>query len=97
VHACSRTLDPTHAPALAILRLYGRNTAIWETKGHIASSERFDYEEQEAELREFVPSVLHLKSQEGHVHVAFNNHLRDQSIRGATAFSGLQDDSPISP
>ena len=74
---------------LAIFRLHGRNTATWEKKGLAASSERFDYEYQESELREFVPSVRHLADRAAQVHVVFNNNLRDQGIRGARLFSSL--------
>jgi uncharacterized protein YecE (DUF72 family) len=70
-------------PALAIFRLHGRNAQTWDKKGLMASSERFDYEYHEAELREFVPSVLRLARQAERVHVVFNNNLKDQGIRGA--------------
>jgi uncharacterized protein YecE (DUF72 family) len=76
-------------PALAIFRLHGRNAQTWDKKGLTASSERFDYEYQEAELREFAPPVLRLARQAERVHVVFNNNLRDQGIRGARTFSGL--------
>ncbi len=74
---------------LAIFRLHGRNTATWEKKGLTASSERFDYEYQESELREFLPTVQHLAQRVEHVHVVFNNNLRDQGIRGARLFGAL--------
>ena len=76
-------------PDLAIFRLHGRNASTWEKKGLTASSERFDYEYQEAELREFVAPVRALARQARQVHVIFNNNLRDQGIRGARAFNTL--------
>ena len=77
------------APKLAIFRLHGRNAETWDKKGLATSSERFDYEYQEHELREFVQPVRRLAEQAEHVHVVFNNNLRDQGIRGARLFSGL--------
>ena len=52
-------------------------------EGSQASSERFDYEYQEAELREFVPLILRLAHQAERVHVVFNHSLKDEGIRGA--------------
>src|SRR4029077_6098325 len=83
-------------PALAIFRLHGRNAQTWDKKGLTASSERFDYEDQEAELREFVPPVLRLAREAERVHVVFNNNLKDQGIRGARMFSGLVSDPAMS-
>lgn len=76
-------------PALAIFRLHGRNARTWDKKGLTASSERFDYEYEERELREFVEPVRRLAAQAQRVHVVFNNNLRDQGIRGATAMGEL--------
>jgi uncharacterized protein YecE (DUF72 family) len=42
------------SPNLAIFRLHGRNAETWDKKGLVASSERFDYEYREQELREFI-------------------------------------------
>ncbi len=77
------------SPNLAIFRLHGRNAATWDKKGLTASSERFDYEYQEQELREFIEPVRHLAQQARSVHVVFNNNLRDQGIRGARLLSAL--------
>jgi len=81
-------------PELAIFRLHGRNAATWDKKGLTASSERFDYEYKEGELREFVQPVRHLAEQARRVHVVFNNNLRDQGIRGARLFGALVGSSP---
>ena len=67
----------------------GATPGTWEKKGLTASSERFDYEYQEEELREFVAPVRALAREARQVHVIFNNNLRDQGIRGARAFNGL--------
>jgi uncharacterized protein YecE (DUF72 family) len=77
------------SPELAIFRLHGRNAATWDKKGLTASSERFDYEYQEGELREFMQPVRRLAEQAQRVHVVFNNNLRDQGIRGARLFGTL--------
>jgi len=68
-------------------RRRGRKADTWDRKGLTASSERFDYEYQEQELREFVQPVSHLAAQARRVHVVFNNNLRDQGIRGARLFN----------
>ena len=77
------------SPTLAIFRLHGRNAETWEKKGLASSSERFDYEYQEQELRAFIAPVRRLAEQVECVHVVFNNNLRDQGIRGAQLFGGL--------
>jgi len=77
------------SPNLAIFRLHGRNAQTWDKKGLAASSERFDYEYQQEELRDFLRPVRELAAQARHVHVVFNNNLRDQGIRGARLFTGL--------
>src|SRR5215470_2346337 len=77
------------SPNLAIFRLHGRNASTWDKKGLTASSERFDYEYQDGELREFIQPVRHLAQQARRVHVVFNNNLRDQGIRGAKLFTTL--------
>lgn len=82
------------SPKLAIFRLHGRNVATWEKKGLTASSERFDYEYEERDLREFVRPGCHLADQAKRVHVVFNNNLRDQGIRGARLFGALLGSSP---
>ena len=79
---------PVHAETISC-RVDGRNAATWEKKGLSTSSERFDYEYQESELREFVPSVRRLADRAAQVHVVFNNNLRDQGIRGARLFRSL--------
>jgi len=76
-------------PELAIFRLHGRNTATWNKKGLTASSERFDYDYAEEELREFLGPVQRLASVAQSVHVVFNNNMKDQGIRGAKAFEAL--------
>jgi len=80
------------ASKVAIFRLRGRNTDTWEKKGLTTSSERFDHEYQESELRELVSPVRHLAQRAEQVHVVFNNNLRDQGIRGARLFASLLND-----
>ena len=65
------------------------NARTWDKKGLPASSERFDYECHDGELREFIQPVRHLALQARRVHVVFNNNLRDQGIRGARLFTTL--------
>ena len=77
------------SPHLAIFRLHGRNADTWNKKELTASSERFDYEYGEEQLRKFIAPVRHLAQHARRVHVVFNNNLKDQGIRGARLLSAL--------
>jgi uncharacterized protein YecE (DUF72 family) len=68
-------------PALAILRLHGRNTTHWGTPGATVE-ERFDYMYSDEELEEIATHLEHLTAFE--IHVLFNNTHRDQGHRNAT-------------
>ncbi|MBI2942119.1 MAG: DUF72 domain-containing protein, partial [Chloroflexi bacterium] len=70
-------------PRIAILRLHGRNRETWAQKGLAASSERFNYEYSQDELREFIPVVRQLADAAGEVHVMFNTNYQDQGQRAA--------------
>jgi uncharacterized protein YecE (DUF72 family) len=45
------------SPELAIVRMHGRNTATWEKKGLTASSDRFNYDYQDQELKEIAERI----------------------------------------
>jgi len=72
-------------PALAVVRLHGRNHATWNRKGLKASSERFDYDYDDAELKEIGAQVKVLADDVQSTHVLFNNNYQDQGQRGAAA------------
>lgn len=70
-------------PALAFFRLHGRNAEMWNKKGLASSSERFNYDYSEAELRALAPQVLALAGEAERTHVLFNTNFEDQGQRAA--------------
>ena len=74
---------------LALVRLHGRNHATWNKKGLKASSQRFDYDYRDEELREIADAVLTLAPKASTTHVLFNNNYQDQGQRGAAALARL--------
>jgi uncharacterized protein YecE (DUF72 family) len=68
--------EATH-PALALVRLHGRNKGTWNSKGD-ASSSRFDYWYAPEELGAMVPEIRHLAEHARSVHVIFNTNNQDQ-------------------
>ena len=76
-------------PALAVVRLHGRNRDTWNKKGLTASSQRFNYEYGEAELREVAQQVTALAHDARRVHVLFNTNYRDQGQRAAASLTKL--------
>ena len=80
-------------PALAVVRLHGRNRETWNRKGLTASSQRFNYEYDDAELRDIGTNVKQLSNKADHVHVLFNVNHQDQGQRAAKRLSSLLDQS----
>jgi uncharacterized protein YecE (DUF72 family) len=76
-------------PALAIVRLHGRNHATWNKKGLKASSSRFDYDYDDAQLDELAGQIRQIAPQAKQVHVLFNNNYQDQGQRGAATLTKL--------
>jgi uncharacterized protein YecE (DUF72 family) len=74
----------TH-PAFALLRLHGRNHETWNIAGAADSSERFNYDYSEAELRELAQKVARLAERAAATHVVFNNNMEDQGQRNAAS------------
>ena len=81
-------------PELALVRLHGRNHATWNTKGLKASSQRFDYDYRDDELKEIAGEVLNLAPKAKTTHVLFNNNYQDQGQRGAAALGKLLQTAP---
>jgi uncharacterized protein YecE (DUF72 family) len=75
------------SPALAYLRLHGRNAATWNTGRTVA--ERFDYLYTDAEMEEWVGPVLDMAERAQEVAVVFNNNARDYALRNAARFREL--------
>ena len=77
------------SPALAVVRLHGRNHGMWNRKDLKASSQRFDYDYDEKELAEIAGQVKSLACKADRTHVLFNVNYRDQGQRGAKALTTL--------
>jgi uncharacterized protein YecE (DUF72 family) len=76
-------------PALAVVRLHGRNHGTWNRKGLKSSSQRFDYDYTEDELRGLADDIDALAPKAEAVHVLFNNNYQDQGQRGAASLSTM--------
>ncbi|MEW6583444.1 MAG: DUF72 domain-containing protein, partial [Actinomycetota bacterium] len=74
-------------PALAYLRLHGRNPATWTTGRTVA--ERYDYAYSEAEMQEWIDPVLDMAERAREVAVVFNNNSHDYPLRNAATFRDL--------
>ena len=71
------------SPELAIVRMHGRNAETWEKKGLKASSDRFNYDYGDEELRELAGNIKTLAGQVPSVHAIMNNNYQDQGQRNA--------------
>jgi uncharacterized protein YecE (DUF72 family) len=83
------TVPPTVAvtnPALAYVRLHGRNTESWY-RG--SGGSRYDYDYSAAELAEWASIVTDLARQARAVHVLFNNNAQGAGTRNALALGRL--------
>ncbi|MDQ6829211.1 MAG: DUF72 domain-containing protein [Gemmatimonadota bacterium] len=60
------------SPALAMVRLHGRRSAMWEARG-ITAVERFRYLYDKEELAARVPAIEKMTAAAGRTHVVFNN------------------------
>lgn len=72
-------------PALAIVRLHGRNAATWARTTRTAA-ERFDYLYSDEELEGLVGPVRKIAAEAKAVHVLFNNCRDDKAQRNAAFF-----------
>jgi uncharacterized protein YecE (DUF72 family) len=76
-------------PALAVVRLHGRNHGTWNKKGFSSSAQRFNYDYDEGELTEVAQNVTRLSRKADIVHVLFNTNYQDQGQRAARTLSGI--------
>jgi uncharacterized protein YecE (DUF72 family) len=76
-------------PALALVRLHGRNHGTWNLKGLKSSSQRFDYDYDEQELQSLAQDIKQLAPKAATTHVLFNNNYQDQGQRGAQTLTRL--------
>ncbi|NTV10040.1 MAG: DUF72 domain-containing protein, partial [Zoogloea sp.] len=77
------------SPAVAMVRLHGRNRDTWEQKGLNSSGERFNYLYSDEELNELSAAVLALARNVAAVHVLFGNSYADYAQRNAAEFQAL--------
>ena len=82
-------------PALAYVRLHGRNAAAWYRGG--SGGTRYDYDYSAAELSEWAGIVEALARQAREVHILFNNNAKGAGTRNALAFGQLLGLSPEDP
>jgi uncharacterized protein YecE (DUF72 family) len=75
------------SPALAYVRMHGRNATAW-TRGRTVA-ERFDYEYADQELEEWVDPVLDMAERAQEVAVVMNNNARDYALQAASRFTEL--------
>ena len=76
--------EATH-PRLALVRLHGRNAETWDAKGLSASSDRFNYDYDDAELDELAQRIDRLAERSLEVAVLLNVNYEDQGVRAAQA------------
>ncbi len=74
-------------PALAYLRLHGRNADTWQGSRTVA--QRFDWQYSDDELSEWLEPVMHMATAAEEVAVVFKNTSHDYPLRNAAWFSEL--------
>jgi uncharacterized protein YecE (DUF72 family) len=74
-------------PALAIVRLHGRNHETWNKKGLTSSAQRFNYDYRDDELQELGEKIEAISA--ASVHVVLNNNYEDQGQRNARSLMSL--------
>lgn len=82
-------------PALAYVRLHGRNAATWYRGG--SGGTRYDYDYSGSELDEWAATIRNLALQASEVHVLFNNNAKGAGTRNAMALGetlGIAPDNP---
>ena len=74
---------------IALFRLHGHNRDTWNIKGAVSSTERFNYDYAEHELKALVPNIRALAARIDLLHVVFNNNMEDQGVRNAAMLRAL--------
>ena len=82
-------------PALALVRLHGRNHETWDIKGATVASDRFNYDYNDDELSELSVKIREIASSVAQTHVVFNNNYEDQGQRNARTLIGLLGDTAV--
>jgi uncharacterized protein YecE (DUF72 family) len=81
-------------PALAYIRLHGRNAESWY---HGSGGTRYDYDYSMSEIEDWARATTDLTSQAREVHVMFNNNARGAGTRNALALAGMLGLAPDNP
>jgi uncharacterized protein YecE (DUF72 family) len=76
------------ADDIGMVRFHGRNQKAWTAKSETAS-DRFRYDYEPAELREWVPKIEDLAKEVRQTHVLMNNCYRDFAIRSARELGSM--------
>ena len=79
-------------PALAYVRLHGRNAVAWYRGG--SGGTRYDYDYTAPELEEWAGIVVDLARQAREVHILFNNNAEGAGTRNALELGRLLGISP---
>ncbi|MEJ8825098.1 DUF72 domain-containing protein [Variovorax humicola] len=77
--------EATHAE-YALVRLHGRNTETYNTRGASSAAERFDYDYSDQELKELAIEVVGLAYKVRNTHLIFNNCDEDKGQRNGITF-----------
>jgi uncharacterized protein YecE (DUF72 family) len=73
---------------LAMVRFHGRKSETWEAKG-IGAAERFGYDYDQSELKEWGPKIEALAAEARETHVIMNNCYADYAVRNARQLAAL--------
>ncbi len=87
VHNRVQTVWEATSPALAIVRLHGRNAQTWS--GAQSAAERFNYDYGDEELRTLLQPIREIANRVARTHVLFNNCYRDIAQRNALSLMGM--------
>ncbi|CAB3810267.1 hypothetical protein LMG28688_07208 [Paraburkholderia caffeinitolerans] len=82
-------------PALALVRLHGRNHETWNIKDATAASDRFNYDYNDNELSELAEKIRKIAATVAQTHVVFNNNYEDQGQRNARTLMGFLGDAAV--
>ena len=69
--------------------MHGRNTDTWEKKRLAASSDRFNYDYPDEELKEIAERIIVLSRAVPVVHAVLNNNYQDQGQRNARTMAAF--------
>lgn len=75
-------------PALAVVRLHGRNAETWNAKGDKAS-DRFNYDYADSELEQMAAEIESRLAGAEDVHVIMNNNYGDQAVRNGASLAAM--------